>query len=63
MHVAQITEEHGLETVWSSRSPIRPMPYYGFLTPETAKDFLQQLQNRWNGNWGAKPIQTSDAED
>jgi urea transport system substrate-binding protein len=62
MHVAQITEEHGLETVWSSRSPIRPLPYDGF-TPEIAKAYLQGLKIRWKGDWGAQPIKNSDAED
>jgi urea transport system substrate-binding protein len=62
MHVAKIGEDHRFHKKWSSRSPIEPKPFYG-LPKKSANAFLAGLKSRWNGNWGAEPIQASGAED
>jgi urea transport system substrate-binding protein len=56
MHVAKIGKDDRFHKEWSSGSPIKPKPFYG-LSKKSANAFLDGLKSRWNGNWGAEPVQ------
>ncbi len=55
MHIAQINEEHQLNSVWCSKVPIPPIPYPLNRTRVEWDDYLAELQRGWGGLWQASP--------
>ncbi|OAI51353.1 hypothetical protein AYO44_00655 [Planctomycetaceae bacterium SCGC AG-212-F19] len=51
--IGEIQTTGQFKIVWESAEPIAPLPYPKTRRPEEWKDFLQGLQNQWNGQWAA----------
>jgi urea transport system substrate-binding protein len=53
VRVGKIQASGQFEIVWSSRKPIRPIPYPSFRTRAQWESFLTELQNGWGGAWAS----------
>lgn len=53
IHIAKITAAKELESVWFSKIPIAPKPYPKTRTPEQWHTLLEDLKNKWDGQWQA----------
>ncbi|MEO0794823.1 MAG: urea ABC transporter substrate-binding protein [Verrucomicrobiota bacterium] len=47
------TDEGQFEIEWESESPVRPIPYPIFRPMEAWEEYLELLQQGWNGQWSA----------
>jgi urea transport system substrate-binding protein len=49
--IGRIRADGQFDLVWSTRTPVRPIPYPGRRTPEEWDQFVASLSERWGGNW------------
>jgi urea transport system substrate-binding protein len=53
IHIAQINQDNGLDSVWRSKIPIAPEPYPTTRTRAQWQQYLEELYNNWGGQWQA----------
>lgn len=53
VRVGKILANGQFEIVWSSRDPVRPIPYPEFRTQAEWESFLTELQSGWGGAWAS----------
>lgn len=53
VHIAKISKDKRLESIWYSKVPIAPEPYPSTRSTSEWDTFLVELRNSWDGQWQA----------
>jgi urea transport system substrate-binding protein len=53
VRIGKIRVNGQFEIVWSSKDPVRPIPYPSFRTKTEWESFLTELQKGWGGSWAS----------
>jgi urea transport system substrate-binding protein len=53
VRIGRIRADGQFDVVWSSKSPVRPMPYPAYRTREEWDQLLQELYAGWGGRWAS----------
>ena len=62
VRVGRIRADGQVDIVWSSETPVRPIPHPIYRSPSEWHDFLDDLYQEWGGHW-AKPVDARDVPD
>jgi urea transport system substrate-binding protein len=51
VRIGRIRRDGQFDVVWSSKAPVRPVPFPVYRTREQWEAFVQGLYRGWGGNW------------